>query len=96
MNKMAELSMLNELGYNSRLIVLLFQKEKNKFEKIYGNKWLLCTVINGEIKILQSSNDRGELEENGFKLSFNYGLFDVLNPTIYTNYKNHYSHNYNS
>jgi|LakMenE22Apr09ns_1017241.scaffolds.fasta_scaffold18256_1 hypothetical protein len=93
---MSELSMLNELNYNSQTIILLFEKEKKNFEKIYGNKWLLCTVINGKIKILQSSDDRGELEENGFKLSLNYGLFDVLNPVRYTNYKNHYSHNHNS
>ena len=86
MNHNSELSMLNELIYNSRTIVTLFEKKKNQLKEIYGNKWLLCAIIDGKIHILQSSNKRSELEENGFKICGNM-LFDVLNPCMNINYK---------
>jgi hypothetical protein len=86
MNHNSESEILNELNYNSYTLKTLFNKEKNKLNQKYGNKWLLCTVINGKIQILQSSNERGELEENGFSLNLNT-LFDVLNPSINVNYK---------
>lgn len=85
MNCNPELSMLNEIIYNSRTLMTLFGKESNQLKQIYGNKWLLCAVIDGKIKILQSSNDRAELEEIGFRLDSNI-LFDVLNPVISVNY----------
>ena len=89
MNYNSEESILNELIYNSRIILILFQKNKDRLREIYGNKWLLCAMREGKLEVLKSSNDRAELEENGFELNLN-GLFDVLNPSIYTNYKNHY------
>jgi hypothetical protein len=85
MNCNPELSMLNEIIYNSRTLMILFGKESSQLKQIYGNKWLLCAVIDGKIKILQSSDDRAELEEIGFKLDTNI-LFDVLNPVISVNY----------
>jgi hypothetical protein len=86
MNHNSELSMLNELIYNSRTIMILFEKKRDQLKEIYGNKWLLCAIIDGKIQILQSSNKRNELEENGFKICGNI-LFDVLNPCININYK---------
>jgi len=85
MNNNSELSMLNEIIYNSRNLMILFGKKSNQLKQIYGNKWLLCAVIDGQIQILQSSDDRAELEEIGFKLDINI-LFDVLNPVISINY----------
>jgi hypothetical protein len=85
MNNTSELSMMNELIYNSRNLMILFGKKSNQLKEIYGNKWLLCAVIDGQIQILQSSDDRAELEEMGFKLDINI-LFDVLNPVISINY----------
>lgn len=85
MNHNSELSILNEIIYNSRTIMTLFSKESNQLKQLYGNKWLLCAVIDGKIQILQSSDDRAELEEMGFKLDTNI-LFDVLNPVISVNY----------
>lgn len=85
MNCNSELLILSELTYNSRTLMTLFGKESNQLKQIYGNKWLLCAVIDGKIKILQSSNDRAELEEIGFRLDSNI-LFDVLNPVISVNY----------
>lgn len=84
MNRL-ELSILEELTYNSRTIILLFQRERIKLEQIYGNKWLLCAIINGKIQVLQSSKDRSEMENIGFELSGNI-LFDVLNPSINLDY----------
>jgi hypothetical protein len=86
MNHHSEISILNELIYNSRAILILFERERNQLKQFYGNKWLLCAVIDGKIKILQSSNERSELEENGFNICGNI-LFDVLNPCININYK---------
>ncbi len=90
MNKNSELSMLHELTYESRNIVFSFQREKNILRQIYGNKWLLCTCENGKIKVLETCNKKEDLEELGFSLCGNK-LFDILNPELYTNYKNHYS-----
>ena len=84
MNHNSEPEILNELIYNSRNLVILFNKEKKQFKQIYGNQWLLCAVIDGKIQILQSSNERAELEENGFKILGNV-LFDVLNASININ-----------
>lgn len=84
MNHNSEPEILNELIYNSRTLVILFNKEKKQFKQIYGNQWLLCAVIDGKIQILQSSNERAELEENGFKMLGNV-LFDVLNASININ-----------
>lgn len=86
MNHNSELSIINELIYNSRTIITLFEKKKNQLKEIYGNKWLLCVIIDGKIQILQSSNKRNELEENGFEICGNM-LFDVLNPCMNINYK---------
>lgn len=87
MNNNSEISILNELIYNSRSIKILFKKDMNKFKEIYGNKWLLCAIIDGKIQILQSSNKRCELEDIIFSLDLNI-LFDVLNPIIeINNYK---------
>jgi hypothetical protein len=86
MNHNSEVSMLNELIYNSRNIMTLFEKKRNQLKEIYGNKWLLCAIIDGKIQILQSSNERTELEENGFEICGNI-LFDVLNPCMNINYK---------
>lgn len=90
MNTNNDLALLNELTYESRNLLIVFQREQLKLKKIYGNKWLLCTNDGGRINILKSCDNREELEELGFKLSGNK-LFDVLNPAKYTNYKNHYS-----
>jgi hypothetical protein len=83
-NSQSELKILNELIYNSRTLIILFNKERNQLKKIYGNKWLLCAVIDGKIQILKSSNERAELEEMGFRLDPNI-LFDVLNPVVKIN-----------
>jgi hypothetical protein len=88
-----ETSLLQELTYDSHNLVLLFQREKNKLKQIYGNKWLLCTIEHGKLKVIEQCDNKGELEELGFKLNANK-IFDVLNPFIYTNYKNHYSTNH--
>ena len=90
METYSELLILSELTYESRNLVLSFQRNQNILKEKYGNKWLLCTMENGELQVLNCSNNKAELEELGFQMNVNK-VFDILNPAIYTNYKNHYS-----
>lgn len=90
MNEYTELSLLHELTYESNALIMLFQREKNRLKQIYGNKWLLCINENGKLRILEHRSKKGDLEALGFSLCGNK-IFDVLNPSTYTNYKDHYS-----
>lgn len=73
--------LLEELSYNSRNIRIMFERERSSLNKLYGNKWLLCAVVDGRLKIFDVNENRNELENKGFTLPVNI-LFDVLNPTM--------------
>lgn len=92
MNSRKEFLLLEELVYNSRNIKIMFEKERISLIKMYGNKWLLCAIINGKLEVLDTDDDKGELESKGFNLPLNI-LFDVLNPTRPFRYKNYRLHN---
>lgn len=79
--------LLEELSYNSRNIRIMFERERSSLNKLYGNKWLLCAVVDGRLKIFDVNENRNELEIKGFELPVNI-LFDVLNPTIQSKLKN--------
>ena len=94
MEKDKESLILEELVYNSRAIMCSFGKFSSKLREIYGNKWLLCAIINGKLTIIKSSDDKSELEELGFKLTSDVNLFDVLNPVISEDYTYKRPHEY--
>jgi len=80
-NEITNFKILNELKYNSIMLIKLFYKNKKDLYNIYGNTWLLCNVVDGKLNVIQSGPYKADLEEIGFQVVYD-GLFNVFNPAI--------------